>query len=177
MLITSAQAESAAILQAVQAMAAAARTAPKTRGWDYMHTLIVTGDDIETLAAEMDRLSAAMDAPSFARDAGNLRKCGAVLLIGVENVSYGLSERCQYCHYESCAAREATDGVCVYPSIDLGIAIGSAVSVGADLRMDSRVMYSVGKAAASLGWLGEKVFLQMGIPISVSGKSPFFDRK
>jgi len=32
-----------------------------------------------------------------------------------------------------------------------------------------------GKAAASLGLLGEHKLI-MGIPLSVSGKSPFFDR-
>jgi len=37
-------------------------------------------------------------------------------------------------------------------------------------------MFTIGKAAASLGLMGEHE-LVMGIPLSVSGKSPFFDRK
>ena len=38
-------------------------------------------------------------------------------------------------------------------------------------------MFSVGKAAASLGLPGEKCQMVVGIPLSVSGKSPYFDRK
>jgi len=37
-------------------------------------------------------------------------------------------------------------------------------------------MFTIGKAAASLGLLGEYRLI-MGIPLSVSGKSPYFDRK
>jgi uncharacterized ferredoxin-like protein len=59
---------------------------------------------------------------------------------------------------------------------DLGIAIGSAVSVAADHRVDNRVMYSIGKAAKELKLLGEEASIIFGIPLSASGKSPFFDR-
>ena len=44
-------------------------------------------------------------------------------------------------------------------------------------RVDNRVMFSVGRAARSLGLLGASVTLVLGIPLSISGKSPFFDRK
>lgn len=177
MLINSNSAENAAVLQTAQAMAAAARTAPKTKGVDHMHTLIVTGEELGTLADEMHRLADEIGFGFFHRDAECVRKAGAVLLIGVENASYGLAEGCRYCHYENCADMAAHDGACVYPSIDLGIAIGSAVSVAADNRVDCRVMFSVGKGALALGWMGEGVTMAMGIPLSVSGKSPFFDRK
>ena len=50
-------------------------------------------------------------------------------------------------------------------------------AAAADARVDSRVMFSVGRAARSLGLLGASVTLVLGIPLSVSGKSPFFDRK
>ena len=59
----------------------------------------------------------------------------------------------------------------------VGIAIGSAAAAAADARVDNRVMFSVGRAARSLGLLGASVTLVLGIPLSVSGKSPFFDRK
>ena len=59
----------------------------------------------------------------------------------------------------------------------IGIAIGSAAAAAADARVDSRVMFSVGRAAKSLGLLGEKASLVLGLPLSISGKSPFFDRK
>lgn len=40
--------------------------------------------------------------------------------------------------------------------------------------VDNRIMFSVGKAAAEMGY-AENV-LWLGIPISISGKSIFFDR-
>jgi uncharacterized ferredoxin-like protein len=59
--------------------------------------------------------------------------------------------------------------------MDLGIALGSAVALVSDNRVDNRIMFTIGKAAAALGFLGEYNLI-MGIPLSVSGKSPFFDR-
>jgi uncharacterized ferredoxin-like protein len=44
-----------------------------------------------------------------------------------------------------------------------------------DNRVDNRIMFTIGKAATSLGLLGDYRLI-MGIPLSVSGKSPFFDR-
>jgi uncharacterized ferredoxin-like protein len=68
-------------------------------------------------------------------------------------------------------------GVCAFNSGDLGIAIGSAVSRAADLRIDNRVLYSAGKAAVELELLGEDIVLAYGLPLSITGKNPFFDRK
>ena len=60
---------------------------------------------------------------------------------------------------------------------DLGIAIGSAVSVAAAHHVDNRVMFSAGKAALNLKLFDDsQVCIAYGIPLSVSGKSPFFDR-
>ena len=69
------------------------------------------------------------------------------------------------------------NGLCAWDAADVGIAIGSSAAVAADARVDNRVMFSVGRAARSLGLLGASVTLVLGIPLSVSGKSPFFDRK
>ncbi len=68
-------------------------------------------------------------------------------------------------------------GVCAFNSIDLGIAVGSAISIAADFHVDNRVMYSIGKASMDLGFFGKDVKQALGIPLSVTGKSPFFDRK
>lgn len=62
----------------------------------------------------------------------------------------------------------------MYAGIDLGIAVSSAVSVAAMDKVDNRVMFSIGKAAAEMGY-AENV-LWLGIPLSVSGKNIFFDR-
>ena len=57
-----------------------------------------------------------------------------------------------------------------------GIAVGSAVSVAADDRVDSRVLYSAGKAAQLMQYEDFDV-VWLAIPIAAYGKSPFFDRK
>jgi uncharacterized ferredoxin-like protein len=59
--------------------------------------------------------------------------------------------------------------------MDLGIALGSAVSLVADNRVDNRIMFTIGQAAARLGLLGEYKLI-MGIPLFVGGKNVFFDR-
>ena len=47
-----------------------------------------------------------------------------------------------------CAEKEKYPNTpCVFNTGDLNLAIGSAVSLAADLRVDNRVMFSIGKAA------------------------------
>ena len=59
--------------------------------------------------------------------------------------------------------------------IDLGIAIGAAAAKAKDLCIDNRVMYTLGAAARISGLLDVDVVF--GIPLSVTGKNIFFDRK
>ena len=118
-----------------------------------------------------------LDYAFFNRDADNVEASDAVVLFGMEEVRRGLDAGCQYCHFESCADCTEKDGLCAWDAIDIGIAIGSAAAAAADARVDSRVMFSVGRTAKSLGLLGEKASLVLGLPLSISGKSPFFDRK
>ena len=67
--------------------------------------------------------------------------------------------------------------MCAISIGDLGIAIGSAVSVAAAHHVDNRIMFTVGRAALNLKMFGDdEVKIAYGIPLSVSGKSPFFDR-
>ena len=68
-------------------------------------------------------------------------------------------------------------GRCIESAIDMGIAIGSAVSTASQLKVDNRVMLSIGLAALNLGLLGKDVKMIYGIPLSISGKNPFFDRR
>jgi uncharacterized ferredoxin-like protein len=42
--------------------------------------------------------------------------------------------------------------------------------------MDNRVMFSIGRACLDLRWFDETVKQALGIPLSVTGKNPFFDR-
>lgn len=177
MLYTSKESEAAAVLRTAQAMCAAIRTAPKTQGKDYLESCIVTGEDLERLAAKMEAMGTAHEQGFLIRDAGNVRQSQAVVVLGVRNTYHGLNDLCQYCGFESCRACSDAGGECVYAPLDLGIAIGSAVAVAADHRIDNRVMFSAGRAAMDLGYLPDGYGCILGIPLSISGKSPYFDRK
>ena len=176
MMIESRQAEEAAVLAAAEAMCAAARTAPKACGIDRLDTAILTGAEKDALSAEMRRLAVRDEDRFFIRDAENVDRSFAVVLIGTEEKPRGVDRVCSLCGYDGCADCVKHGGKCIMNSVDLGIAVGSAVALAADLRIDNRVMFTAGKAASSLGLLGEKKLI-FGIPLSVSGKSPFFDRK
>ena len=156
-------------------MAAAARTAPKTRGVDNIKVLAIDNDgDRQKLVAKMREIAAQENRPSLARDAGNIERSPAVLVVGVENNTAGLN--CGFCGQPSCEALEAAGGICTFNSIDLGIATASAAEVAGRFHLDNRVMYSIGRASLDLGWFGPKVKQALGIPLSVTGKNPFFDR-
>lgn len=176
MFIDSKKAEENAVLNAAYAICAAVRTAPKACGTDFMQTAVLTGADKDGVAFEMRRLSELTKAPFLARDADNVDKSTAVVLVGISDEKRGLGKVCGLCHYEDCKACAEANGCCVFSGIDLGIALGSAVALVTDLRIDNRIMFTIGKAAASLKLLGDCTLI-MGIPMSVSGKSPFFDRK
>ena len=104
-----------------------------------------------------------------------LREKMGFTLSGVNKVR-GLNTTCQFCGFQDCGTCTAQGGRCAYTAMDLGIAIGSAVSTAADRRADNRVLFSAGRAAMNLKLLGEEVCQAVGIPLSASGKSPFFDR-
>jgi uncharacterized ferredoxin-like protein len=140
-----------------------------------MDTVVVTGGEKAELAEEMRRIANSGGGSFLARDADNVDASKAVVLAGIEYKTRGLSHRCQLCGFETCDACTAAGATCVFAPMDLGIALGSAVAMAADSRIDNRIMFSIGKAAVSLGLLGEHKLI-MGIPLSVSGKSPFFDR-
>jgi len=177
MIIQSKKAEEQAVLNVAYAVCAAARTAPKACGIDHMDTAVLTGEDKTRVAGEMRRIGEGFGEKGvfFIRDADNVDTSEAVVLVGVKYQPRGLNERCGLCGFADCPSCEAAGAVCVFTPLDLGIALGSAVSLAADSRVDNRIMFTIGKAAASLGLL-EEYKLIIGIPLSVSGKSPFFDR-
>lgn len=171
------QMEEKAILQTAARMCAAARTAPKAHGKDTLHTLVLTGDDKEALARKMREVGIRemgnqMDT-WYGRDADNIRSAHAVVLIGAENVYRGVPH-CGFCGFGDCSGCKKAGGNCAFAYTDLGIAVSSAVSVAAADRIDCRVMYSVGKTAAEMGFAENVIWL--GIPLSAFGKNIFFDR-
>ena len=177
MIIDSKKAEEQAILNLAYKACAAIRTAPKARGIDHLETAILTGEDKDKLATEMRHIGERFGEKGkfFIRDAGNVDASGAVVLVGAKYEARGLGEMCCLCGFKDCAKCSGTGATCVFTTLDLGIALGSAVSLITDNRVDNRMMFTIGKAAASLGFLGEYKLI-MGIPLAVLGKSPFFDR-
>ena len=109
----------------------------------------------------------------FLRDADNILQAECIIIIGTRACAQGLN--CGHCGFPTCASRP--EGVpCALNTIDVGIAIGSACATAADLRVDTRVMFSAGLAAQQLGWLKDCAAV-FAIPVSASSKNPFFDRK
>ena len=182
------QSENDAILTVAKLMAASARTAPKARGVDATDTLILVGDDLEELATAMEKEAEKKPdylSTAFKRDAGNVRKSTGVLLIGVRGDPKKIEQPidCGACGYERCeqlaaVKKRAKDFIgpnCILQALDLGIALGSAVKLASENGIDNRMMYTIGVAAKKLELLDSDVII--GIPLSVSGKSPYFDRQ
>ena len=165
------------VLRIASEMMAAARTAPKGKGKDTLSMAVVSGDELLQLADKMEEMAEATEMAFFARDAGNMRQTAACVLIGTRIEVLGIKV-CGLCGFNNCAAKNRHPEVpCAFNTGDLGIAIGSAVAVAARAHIDNRIMFSAGMTARELGILGREVRIVYAIPLSVSGKSPFFDRK
>jgi len=166
-----------AVRQVAERMAIAARTAPKGRGVDNLVIGVVEKDVIQEIAAKMKEMAEREDLPGFSRDAGNILEAEAMVLIGTKLNAIGL-KYCGLCGFKNCAERnEHPEHPCAFNTGDLGIAIGSAVSVAMEARVDNRIMYTVGMAVREMKLLGDDVKVVYGIPLSAGPKNPFFDRK
>lgn len=161
------------IIEAAKQMMTAARTAPKAKGCDIIEITLVTDDDIYALSNALMQLGEERNRPGMIRDAHNIQSAEAILLIGSRKLAMGLN--CGYCGAATCEAR-SSGTPCTMNTIDVGIAIGSACATAADLRVDTRVMYSAGYAANKLGWMPGCDYI-IAIPVSAASKNPFFDRK
>jgi uncharacterized ferredoxin-like protein len=176
--------EKQGLLRAAELMMVSCRTAPKSGGVDDVDTVLVTGNEKDKIVTEMEKMADERKIDGFRRDADNLKRSEAVLLVGVNGgKSFGLS--CGACGHSTCQEFDSTprsmgldfEGpTCVFKAIDLGIALGSAAKIAGDLNVDNRIMYRPGTAAKRLGYLTGSTVV-MGIPISASGKSIYFDRK
>lgn len=171
------QCELEGLRRVAELMCVAARTAPKARGFDQIVTAIVEDEwERRRLADRMIEIGERVGAPFFARDAGCLMEAPIAVIIGTKLQRLGIPG-CRFCGYDGCAECEKAGARCSYNAGDLGIAIGSAVAIAADHRVDNRVMYTIGTAAVDLELLGSEVKIAHGIPLSVRGKNIFFDRK
>ena len=169
--------EEKAALQTAAKMCAATRTAPKGHGKDTLHTLVLTGDEKECLAQKMEEVGLREMGDKmptwYGRDANNIRRAQAVVLIGADKKHRGVPH-CGYCGFGNCSNCENSGANCAFSYVDLGISVSSAVTSAAADMVDCRIMYSVGKTASEMGYTDDVLWL--GIPISISGKNIFFDR-
>lgn len=169
--------EEKAVLQTAAKICAAARTAPKAHGRDTLHTLVLTGEEKERLAQKMEEVGTREMGDKmpgwYGRDAANVRRAQAVVLIGAERLHRGVPH-CGFCGFGDCAACRTAGGNCAFAYVDLGIAVSSAVTAAAMDMVDNRIMYSIGKAAGEMADMPDALWL--GVPLSVSGKNIFFDR-
>jgi len=183
-IITSKDAEMDGVLHAAELMMISCRTAPKAYGVDDIETALLTGNEKDKIATEMDRMAEERKIDGFNRDADNVKRSEALILVGIKGrKSLGLS--CGACGHSTCQEFDAAAPVagldyegptCVFKAFDLGVALSSAAKVASYLSVDNRIMYRVGTAAKRLGYLsGSNVVI--GIPISAHGKSIYFDRK
>jgi uncharacterized ferredoxin-like protein len=161
-------------------MEIAARTAPKAAGRDFVVMCTVEGEGLRALAEQMVAFGARTGKKNFDRDGKNVAQSDAVVLIGIKNAqTTGLD--CGACGVERCQdlpvnahAGEFAGPNCAMRFLDMGIALGSAAKTAGMLNVDSRIMYRAGVVAREMGLIDADFV--MGIPISATGKSPYFDR-
>ena len=175
MIKTMEQSEKDAVMNVADMMITAAKTAPKASGRDTVVGVVVTGEDKDRLSAAMREIGKEQNQEFILRDANNVDSSPCVVIIGCKETAHGLNP-CGMCGFKNCAETKKAGANCVFNLTDLGIAVGSAVSLAADNRIDNRVMYSAGLGAIRIGCLPEKVSVCYGIPLNATCKSIFYDR-
>ena len=170
------------LLEVARLMELAARTAPKSKGQDFIETRIISGAEVKKLADDMVAFGKARNKENFDRDGKNMADSPVVLLIGVAKpTTLGLD--CAACGYPTCnkmtnAAKTNADfngPLCMFRHLDFGIALGSAVKTAQMMNVDNRIMYRIGVVARNSGLVDWDVV--MGIPLSATGKNIYFDRE
>ena len=160
-------------------MALSARTAPKGMGKDFLKIKTLGRDECIQLGEEMIKYGEEKGDKGFIRDGNNLRDSAACLLVGLdEHPAIGLD--CGACGY-GCEKMKPEDTgkalvgpSCIIRVLDMGIALGSAAKTASAHNVDNRIMYRAGVIARKIGLIHSNVV--MAIPLSVSGKSPYYDR-
>jgi len=159
----------------------AAITAPKGKGVDDIRTKTIYKGSKEhkELVEKMKEYGDKKSLKFFNRDSKNVAESDAIVLISaIAKPPLGLN--CGMCGYDCNTIPEKKKindyfaPVCAFALVDLGIALGSASKTAQILNLDNRIMYSIGATALNMCLIeGDAV---MGIPISVSSKSIYFDR-
>ncbi|UCB45865.1 MAG: hypothetical protein JSV25_00120 [Spirochaetota bacterium] len=162
-------------------MAIAARTAPKSRGEDFIEIKIIEGEDVKKLAEGMMKFSEQSKKSTIGRDGNNVKNSENIILIGLKDAK-PVNLNCGACGFKTCKELENAKKTdvefkgphCAFRLLDLGIAHGSAVKTAGILNADNRIMYSIGAVARHMGFCDWDYVV--GIPLSATGKSIYFDR-
>lgn len=170
------------LLEVARLMELAARTAPKTKGQDFIEIKILADQQIDNLADAMVEYGVNNKKKDYDRDGENTRKSPVVMLLGIHKATTpGLD--CGACGFDTCkelenAAKSDSDFLgpnCALHHLDFGIALGSAVKTAQMMNVDNRIMFRIGVVARSMGLVDWDYV--MGIPLSATGKNIFFDRE
>jgi uncharacterized ferredoxin-like protein len=170
-----------AIEIAAKLMELSAKTAPKSKGVNFVQTRVLTGDVLQQLADEMIRFGERTGKKDFDRDAKGVSRSEAVVLIGLKD-SKAVGLDCGACGYPDCKSFEAqpktkkefSGPACAFRLLDMGIALGSAVKTAGMLNVDNRIMYRIGTVVRQMKMVDWDFV--MGIPLAATGKNIFFDR-
>lgn len=168
-------------------MAASARTAPKAGGKDFLEIVVITKEEeLRKIAEAMKEYAPRSTNEAYwLRDASNIGNSQALLLVGLKEFNTAGYD-CGACGYPTCEEfrknRQAQDKEmgysgphCVMRMIDIGVALSSAAKTASLLNVDNRVQQRVGAAARALGFIKGEVV--MGVPVSITGKSIYYDRQ
>ena len=171
----------------INLMAASARTAPKAGGKDFLEIAVITEEyKLRRISDIMkDYAPESTNEAYWLRDASNIENSQALLLVGLSKpVTAGYD--CGGCGYQSCDEFSKnrqmkgkkmgyTGPHCTMRMMDIGVALSSAAKTAGMLNVDNRIQQRVGATARELGYIKAEVV--MGIPVSISGKNIYFDRK
>ncbi|WP_457569104.1 ferredoxin domain-containing protein [Desulfurobacterium sp.] len=163
-------------LSVAEMMCSAAITAPKGKGINLLHVEIFKEERKDEVAEFMATIGREKNIPFFIRDAKNVYDSICVVFIGTA-IAPRRVPNCGFCGAKNCEDALSKGISCAFATGDLGIAIGSAVSIASLHHIDNRIMFSFGKAAIEGGFVPENIKVGYGIPLSISGKNIFFDRK
>ncbi|MFI3174268.1 MAG: DUF2148 domain-containing protein [Bacillota bacterium] len=156
-------------------MMSAAETAPKGKGISTLEAFVVDREEKTALVKQMRMMGKTLGAPIYERDALNIEASPCIVLMAATNARRNI-QHCGYCGAKDCMTSQKLGVPCAFSVGDLGIAIGSAVAIAATHHIDNRIMFSVGKAALAMNMFSSSAVVAYGIPLSISAKSPFFDR-
>jgi uncharacterized ferredoxin-like protein len=163
------------IRAAAELMAISARTAPKAKGEDLIEIRILHGKQVEELGKAMVKYGEDEKDAMWKRDGNCVLKSAAVLLVGVRDpVAEGAPAKRAQAQPPKVTGDLFAEDERVKKCIDLGIALGSAAKTASILNLDNRIMWRPGEMARRKGMLDALIVI--AIPVSVSGKSIFFDR-